>query len=198
MASGLTESGNLIVEDGTGVSDANSYGVLAIVTAYVTLRQDAKLLPWLSADESNQVAAAIIATDYVDSRWRFLGEITYPGDDDTDPQNLRWPRTSMIDERGVEVEEDELPIGLLNSWCEYAARALDPTTSEARMLRHDLEAEDVSGRRVKEELKKIGPLVKQIKYQSSRAGKWPSYGNADELMKRSGFTSAYGLRTVRA
>jgi hypothetical protein len=144
------------------------------------------------------VAAAIIATDYTDSRWRFSGEITYPGDDDTDPQNLRWPRSNMIDERGVEVEEDELPSGLLNSWCEYAARALDPTTSEARMLRYDLETEDVSGRRVKEEFKKIGPLVKQIKYQSSRAGKWPSYGNADELMKRSGFVSAYGLRTVRA
>jgi hypothetical protein len=198
MATGLTESGHLIVEDGTGVADANSYGALSVVTAYVTLRQDSKLLPWLSADESNQVAAAIIATDYVDSRWRFCGEITYPGDDDTDPQGLRWPRSYMVDERGVEVEEDEIPIGLLDSWCEYVARAIDPTTNEARMLRTDLETEDASGRRVKEELKKIGPLVKQIKYQSGRAGKWASYGNADELMKRSGFVVSAGSRTVRS
>lgn len=197
MATGLTESANLIVEDGTGKTDANSYMTRAEVTTYVNLRQDVNLFPWTRANESNQVAALIIGTQYQDLRWAFRGVITNNDDDDAVPQRLQWPRTGVFDDRGIEIEEDEIPERLTDSLAEYAARAIDPTTFQARQLVVDLETEDASGRRIKETLQKVGPLVDQVKYFSRSSSKFASYGNADEIIRKSGFVASTGERTVR-
>jgi hypothetical protein len=199
MASGLTESADLIVEDGTGKDDSNSYSDLAGVTAYVNLRQDVNLLPWLGANESNRVAAAIIATQFLDLRWRYEGSIANPGDDEEVRQRLQWPRSGVYDDRGVEVEDDEIPELLAEAFAEYSARALDPTTFQARQLLTDQTTEDGTGarRRVKETYKKVGPIVNQVKYFGRSSGKFADYGNADEIIKRSGYLSTAGERTVR-
>ena len=197
MAEGLTEAADLVVEDGTGLDDANSYQALAAITSYVTLRQDVNLLPWLTANESNQVAAAIIAVQYLDLRWRYRGAITYDDTDDATPQRLQWPRTGVFDDRFIEVGEDELPERLTDAHAEYAARAISPTTFQARQLFSDLETEDTAGRRIKETFKKVGPLVTQTKYMNRGSRKYPSYGMADEIIRRSGFLASAGERTVR-
>lgn len=65
---------NMIVEDGTGVYNANSYAGRGFVSSYLIERNRAT--SWLAADEDVQEAAIIAATDYIDKRFgqRFLGQ----------------------------------------------------------------------------------------------------------------------------
>ncbi|GAF70342.1 unnamed protein product [marine sediment metagenome] len=187
MAEGLTEVDDLVVEDGTIVAGANSYNTLAAITAYATLRQDTYALAWLEADESNQVAAAIIATDFMDKRWCFTSTITDVGTDVLAAQDLEWPRFSQYDSRGVLIDDDEIPEWITDAHSEYAVRAIDTTTFLAKALQVDLVTQDESGRFIKETFEQVGPLREQIKYSDSKATrKTPDYGNADNILRNSG------------
>lgn len=188
MAEGLTESADLIVEDGTIVADANSYQTLAAILSYANLRQDKYALAWIEADESNRVAAAIIATDYMDDRWCFTSTITDVGTDLLAAQELQWPRLQQTDSRGVVVFDDEIPGWVTDSHSEYAMRSIFASaTFEATALRLDSVTQDVSGRFIKETFKQVGPLRSQVKYSESKATrKTADYGNADRILRVSG------------
>lgn len=187
MAEGLSESADLVVENGTIIAGANSYNTLAAVNAYATLRQDTYALAWLEADESNRVAAAVIATDYMDGRWCFTSTITDPGTDLLAAQDLQWPRLQQTDSRGVIVADDEVPGWVTDSHAEYAMRVIDTTTFLAKALRVDLETQDASGRFIKETFEQVGPLRERIKYSESKATrKTADYGNADRILLNSG------------
>jgi len=198
MASGLTESADLIVEDGTGVDGANSYTDIADATAYATLRQFGPFQTWLEADESNRVAALIQATAYLDIRWRFVGE---PSVEDTglgDPQELAWPRTPAVDSEGLDVS-DTVPFQIVDATVEYAVRAIDPDTLEARSLLIDQESLDSANRFIKMKREKLGPLEEETRYSETRAtSKLRDYGQADRIIRESGLLSTTGERTVRS
>ena len=187
MASGLTEVDDLVVEDGTIVAGANSYNALADISAYATFRQDTAAVAWLSAGESDQVAAAIIATDYMDTRWSYSSTIADPGTDVLAAQDLEWPRLSQYDSRGVLVADDEVPGWITDAHAEYAMRAINTTTFAAQALLNDQVVQDASGRFIKETFQQVGPLRKQVKYSESKATRtWASYGNADRILRVSG------------
>jgi len=199
MASGLTEVADLVVEDGTIVAGANSYNALADITAYATLRQDTPAVAWLNAGESDQVAAAIIAADYMDTRWKFSSSISDPGTDVLAAQDLEWPRLAQYDSRWVWIADDEIPGWITDAHSEYAMRAITPATFVARALLNDLVTQDASGRFIKETFQQVGPLRKQVKYSDSKGTKtWSNYGNADRIMRASGLVvSASGTMAVR-
>lgn len=193
MATGLTEAADLVVEDGTGKSDANSYNDIATVTAYCNLRQDSFTARWAEADEPNRVAALIIATQYLDLRWLWEGAITNVGDDLTLPQKLQWPREFTLDDRSVEIDNDEIPDRISEAISEYAVRALDPTTFDAVLLLPDLETQDAAGRHIIETLNQVGPLKEQTKYSSTKGRtRFPDYGTADRIIRKSGLILASG------
>ena len=64
----------LIVEDGTGIYEANSYVGPGFVRSYLVRRE--KATDWIAATRGVQNAALIAATDYIDKRFgaRFLGQ----------------------------------------------------------------------------------------------------------------------------
>ena len=199
MASGLTELANLIVEDGDGIADANSYQTLAAITAYANLRQYGPFTAWGNANESNQVAAAIEAARYMDVRWSFDGYISYENTGLGDPQTLKWPRTNSVDIDGIAWESDEIPLQILNAHSEYAARAIDATTLEAVSLQSDLVTQDESGRFIERTREKLGPLESETRYSTSkRVHKWPRYGSADQILLSSGLIVTRGNRSIRA
>ncbi len=108
-------SGDLEVENGTGLVNANSYAGLVAAASYHNLRCNTE---WADADESDQVAALIRGTDYLERRWCFLGTRF------TDTQKLWFPIASLFyDARGVEVGET-VPIQIEESLYEYALRAV--------------------------------------------------------------------------
>jgi hypothetical protein len=206
MASGLTEVADLVVEDGTGKDDANSYSSIATATAYTRLRQSGSLARWALADESNRVAALIIASDYVDRRWdrrwQYVGTISVEDAGSGDPQALAWPRNNyggnIYDARGLDVT-DTVPLQITEATIEYACRALDSTTYLAVPLYFDPEIQDNAGRFVKMKREKLGPLEEETRYSEARAiGSTRSYVDADKIIRNSGLLAGSGERAVRA
>lgn len=202
MATGLTELADLVVEDGTGLDDANSYASIDDATEYTRLRQSGPLARWAYADESNRVAALIIATDYVDRRWKYVGCISVEDAGSGLPQALAWPRNNfgdyIYDAELIDVT-DTIPQQIIDATIEYACRALDETTYQAVPLYFDPEVQDDSGRFVRQKREKLGPLEEEIRYSEGRTvGFTRSYVDADKIIRNSGLTIGGSDRAVRA
>ena len=110
-----------VVENGTGISNANSYASVAYYRTYWTERgRD------VSAQTEAQIQAYLIrATDFIEKtfgdRWR--------GTRSTIVQSLGFPREGVVID-GISLPSDMLPSSLLMATAEYGYRAslyADPT-----------------------------------------------------------------------
>lgn len=101
----------LVVEDGSGLADANAYAALATVNAYHTARANAA---WTGTDAAKE-AAIIRATELLDASFAWRGEIA------TEAQALRFPRSGLTDRDGREIAADALPTQIQKACCELAA-----------------------------------------------------------------------------
>ncbi|KKN40612.1 hypothetical protein LCGC14_0731740 [marine sediment metagenome] len=195
MATGLTELSDLIVEDGTIVAGANSFTDIATVNDYANLRQTGPFLAWIDADESNRVAALIIATDYLCRRWDWRGIIS----DEVTPQDLCFPRFidggTLFDSDGVDVT-DTVPDKVIECQILYAVRAIDALTNEAVALMFDTNPQEEDGRIVSRKMEELGPLKEETRYFGSGSRpttvKWRNYGAADECVRDSGLAAPGG------
>lgn len=166
----------LILEDGTGVADAQSYIDVAFADAYFAARGVAA---WTGADAVKE-QAIIRAMDYVETRWRWLGAQQFP-----ETQALAWPRLYLYDD-GTAVEG--IPVKLQRAVAEYALRALsgaliaDPTT-------------DASGQVVTSKRSKVGPIEEETAFLAGSQQLIKPYPAADMLVRQ--WTVAGG-RAVRA
>jgi hypothetical protein len=90
----------LIIEDGTVVSNANSYVTLAEARTYAAARGVN-----LPADDVALEALLIKAMDYLEAqRARYQGSKTEPG-----VQVLQWPRTGVVLDSSYELPENVIP-----------------------------------------------------------------------------------------
>lgn len=107
-----------VAEDGTGLSDANSYNSLEFTDTYHADRGNAS---WALATLANRQAALIRATDYMDKRF---GK-RYRGYKKTTTQSREWPRAAALDDDGYLLSQsDALPLQLQYACAEYALRSL--------------------------------------------------------------------------
>ena len=104
----------MIVEDGSIVAGANSYGTVSDLETYWDNR-NVSLSTYTTAQKE---AALIISTQYLDNNFTWKGEIL------SLEQPLDWPRTGVYDEQGRNVEQTEIPFQLTNALFEYAYRQL--------------------------------------------------------------------------
>lgn len=95
----------LIVENGTGMTTANSYSTLEEANTYLySMQANADVaLVWDSLSNDEKRAALISSTRYLDDKFRWYG-ILY-----TEAQALQWPRTKNYDERGVLITAGTIP-----------------------------------------------------------------------------------------
>jgi hypothetical protein len=100
----------LIVEDGTGKPDANSYVSEAECTAYLAARG--------KAIAGSKEVAIIKAMDFM--RQNYRGR--WQGIKKTDAQALDWPRYDVVVD-GYSVLSTIVPIEVKNACCELAFRA---------------------------------------------------------------------------
>lgn len=161
----------LIVEDGTGLPNANSYISVVDTDAYFTGRGNAK---WASASPTDKESALVNATDYLDLRWiGLVGGVAL-----TTTQSLLFPRTRLAPcARGA-----VLPTQVLYATAEYAVRALagslwpDPTV-------------DPSGYAIRSKKTKVGPIETDIAFAAGSGMSGgnqitkPSYPIADNLLR---------------
>ena len=87
----------LIVEDGTGLANAQSYISTADADTYHSARGNSD---WAAADIADKEAALVKASEYLDGKYgkRWIG-IRY-----SSTQALDWPRDGAYDERGVSID----------------------------------------------------------------------------------------------
>lgn len=112
----------LIVEDGTGLSTAESYLSVSDADAY----HDAHSAPaaWTSASDSEKEAALRRATEYLDQKYHFR----WLGIRKVEEQALDWPRTSVLDRDGYEVDDNSLPRVLKNATAILALKVIEGDT----------------------------------------------------------------------
>jgi hypothetical protein len=94
---------SLIVEDGTGLSNSESYISVDDADTYIGLYKGADAL-WDAASVSDKEIAARKATQYIDGAYPWIGA-TY-----SSSQALEWPRSGLYDEHGSPISG--IPINL--------------------------------------------------------------------------------------
>ena len=98
----------LVIEDGTGKTDSNTYVDEAGLTTYATDRG----ITLNAADDTAKAALLIKAMDYIEAQ-------PFKGGKFTDEQALQWPRYSVVIDN-YWVDTDEIPKLLIDAQCETA------------------------------------------------------------------------------
>jgi len=108
----------IVVEDGTGLADAVAYASIATVAAYAAARGLA-----FAGTDAEKEAAAVLATDYLDVMFTFIGSRK------TTTQALAWPRTDASDSaEGIEIPSTVVPPAVVRACCALAVEARAGTT----------------------------------------------------------------------
>ncbi len=158
----------LVVEDGTGKTDANVYISLAFADAYHEDRGNTK---WENAPIPDRESALIRATDYIEKRWG----IWFRGIKSSSAQALQWPRISAFDNNRYALA-NEVPTPLQKACAEYALRAFlnqvlapDPlqTAPEQNHEEGSVVTTDVVAGEVQEKREKVGPIEEETVYRTS-------------------------------
>jgi len=106
----------IVAEDGTGLTNANSYVDLTWVDSYFTGRGNTE---WADATDNDKLVALIKATDYLDVVYNFVGTKA------SSTQALEWPRAGAEDKYGEPLVG--IPTILKKAAAELALRALSTT-----------------------------------------------------------------------
>ena len=134
-----------VVEDGTGLATANSYNTIAFLDEYHTDRGNSS---WVDESIAIKQAKAIIATDYIDVRFNYLGQKLKT------TQALEFPRENLF-LNGVQLEG--VPDIVKKAHAELALISLTqtlfntPSTSEAGLL-------------LTKERTRVGPIEEEFEY----------------------------------
>ena len=137
-----------IVEDGTGVANANALTTVAFVDEYFDTRGNTV---WAAASIDSKQQAIVRSSDYIETAWADL----FKGNIEFADQELSFPRVNLFDRNNRAVEG--MPKKLQQAVSEYSLRALssslyiEPTTQ-------------ANGQLVQKEKKKIAPIEKEITY----------------------------------
>lgn len=123
----------LIVEDGTGVADAESYADVAFIDAHWAARPHLDLSEaWSAADTAAKEGAAREAAAYLDA----LLSDAYRGVRASYDQGLEWPRSEALDKQGLTLPG--VPPQLKKAVAELAGRAITAPLSEDQDLEGDI------------------------------------------------------------
>jgi hypothetical protein len=169
----------IVVEDGTGLSTANSYLSVADAKVYWTDRGFV-----YSGYTDPQIAVALIqATDYIEARYgsRFFGVRLVAS------QALSFPRSYLYDLAGNAISG--VPARLEAATAEYAQRALVAALAPDPVF-------DDTGTTVMRKREKVGPIETDISYTGGGPSTFRPYPMADALL--ADYASAAGSRVERA
>lgn len=155
----------LVVEDGTGLSNAESYLSAADCTTYNDAHQ--AVAAWTSADTTTRERALRNATQYLEARYgdRWLGERK------STTQSLGWPRYSVSYD-GIELSSATLPQKLKDATAELAIKAVSESLMPDQSEPGVIVSESVS----------VGPISTSTTYSGGKSqAKW--YRLADALVR---------------
>ncbi|MGB0749058.1 MAG: DnaT-like ssDNA-binding protein [Magnetospiraceae bacterium] len=135
----------LIVEDGSGKTDAESYVTLAEANIFWAARNDAV---WADAGDLEKEAALRAATEYLDVAYVWKGVRVAVS------QALAWPRYGVVDRDGFAVDYDAVPDAVRTALNHLAHAALGEDL---------LPAEDAASR-IKRQREKVDVIETETEY----------------------------------
>lgn len=151
-----------VVEDGTGLEDANSFCSVEFADSYFS---DRGVTAWTGSASAKETAL-VRATDYISNRF------TFRRDPYSEEQALPFPWEDY--DTGLQAT---IPTNLLKATAEYALRALSAA------LAPDPDVDD-TGVQVVEKTEKVGPLEETTKYQvGGQQRPFRPYPAADMLLR---------------
>lgn len=169
----------LVVEDGTGKTDAESYISVADTDTYVQLHlrsANTDRVEWLAAATADKEIALRQATDWLDIQF----QQRWQGRRSNEDQALAWPRWGVVDFDGYTIESDSLPQDLLDATAEMAARGVSGD------LFSDIDSPAGAIKRTRD---KVGPLESEIEYTGS-ATQQAAYVKAEKIVAQLLMSSA--------
>jgi hypothetical protein len=171
-----------IVEDGSGLTEANSYVSVAWADSYFASSMDRD--DWDFLDLEDKQAALIQATSIIDDFWEFNGVVLRY------TQALQLPRYGMPDRSGRSlIRSNEIPMAARQATAELALflrRQRDSGVTEVAS------ASDGDVSKVE-----IGPIAVTMAASSSSSGSSSSVTTAPLLMPRSVYMKLRGLGMPR-
>ena len=174
-----------VQDDSGAVPNANAYIDVDFFKGYIDDRQGSDAY---GDYEDGQIERAIVvATDYVDNRFKYVGDRSLG----SDVQTTQWPRDVAFDADGR--QQNGIPDAVKKATAEYAMRALKATLDPDPVR-------DASGRKVMSESKSVGPVSKSVTYGIG-SSEPPKYPAADRILQASGLIiggpSAWGTGDLR-
>jgi hypothetical protein len=139
----------LVVEDGSGKTDADSYLSVADCDAYHT--NHSASATWSGASTADKEKALRLATQYLDARYerRFVG-VRFSRE-----QSLHWPRSYVQQYDIYTISTTTIPQELKDATAELALKQLSDT---------DLAPDVASGGNIAEEEVSVGSVKTRTKY----------------------------------
>lgn len=107
----------LVKEGGTIVAGANTYVTLAEADAY---HESLGNTTWVDGDDDLKEVALLKATQQMEARYRTRWHGAKRADHATITQRLSWPRKAVVDEDGIEIDDQTIPYQVLDAQCEIA------------------------------------------------------------------------------
>lgn len=162
-----------VQNDQGNVDGADTLATVEFFRAYHTARGR----DYSATIDATIEAAGVIATDYMGSRWSYVGETK------TDDQTTPFPRWNADDVNGRSI--DGIPMPVKQAWAEYTAIQLagDLETAPTR---------DDSGARVIQISERVGPVSEAKTFASGAAYQRPVYPVPDGILKRNGYVVSGG------
>jgi len=159
---------SFVIEDGSGLPNANSYlSVAAADTYHVDYSGSTD---WSGADNTAKERALRLATQYLDVRFNNR----WKGVRVSQSQALAWPRSNVTNSDGCYLSSNEIPAAIKEATAESALRII---------LGDDLLGVIAAPGLIASETKKIGPLEKSVTYVSGKS-QVKRYPLVDGLLKQ--------------
>jgi len=139
----------LVVEDGSGKKDADSYLSVTDADNYHTNHSGST--DWSGASVAEKEKALRLATQYLDVRYNGL----WKGNRSNEEQSLDFPRANIADSDGYYYEHDEIPQRLKDATAELALRVVEGD----KLLDDIMKPGSIKRKRVK-----TGPVESETEY----------------------------------
>lgn len=110
----------IVVEDGTGLGTADAYVSVAEAATLLSFHPDEAT--WSALTQTQQEDAIKAATEFLDMRWRWYGQVN------TTTQALQWPRTKMLNSKGRWLAAGAIPTELKKATAYIAITAVKEVT----------------------------------------------------------------------
>ena len=140
----------LVIEDGTGKQDADSYISIADANDYINKWHDSALA-WGSHGNTGKERALRVGTRYVDS-FKFVGLRAWTS------QKLSWPRAGLGPIDGQYFKSSQIPDAIKHAVVEAALKHVDGETLFP----------DHQGQAIQSESDQVGPLSESVTYFSAK------------------------------